>query len=382
MYLTKLKIATVVLLLAGVLAGGLGTLVPPLAANGQTDARQPPTAGTVPKGTDKAKKGQQPTRWKERIKVDRPADNAQTFGVAISPDGKRIAVCYGTTTTVFDATTGQEVAALPGEQPATAIAFSPDGKLIARADRSDLLLCAADSGEVKATLEGPMGIRSVAFAPNGKTLAAAYGSADGGEVRLWDLATNKVLREFNKLPAAPSQEPRIWSLAFSGDGKKLATAQGSDNIAKVWDVDTGKELVALGKHPAWVIAVAFSPDGKTVAAANAGKEAQVKLWDVATGKERFTLKGPTGGYSSLAFSPDGKILAVAGEDDRDGNNAASVVRLWNAATGQQIAALDLQGDRTNWGTSLGFSRNGILVTASDAAVRVWEPESGPVSNKK
>jgi WD40 repeat protein len=99
----------------------------------------------------------------------------------------------------------------------------------------------------------------------------------------------------------------------------------------------------------------------------------VKLWDLATGKERATLKGPTGAYNSLAFSPDGKILAVAG--DRDENDQQDkVVRLWDPATGKQIDTLEAHEKRAGWGISLGFSRDGTLVTASDDAVRIWEVE--------
>src|SRR5262249_23176337 len=201
----------------------------------------------------------------------------------------------------------------------------------------------------------------------GKVLATAVDHSYGDEVRLWDLATNQVLHELKS---------RARSLAFSADSKKLAIAECSDSTAKVWDVETGKELATFGKSPDQVLAVAFSPspEGRPRAAAKAGKDPNVKLWDVATGEERFTLKGPTCLLQSLAFSPDGNVLAVAGEDDRKGKTTASVVRLWDPATGKQIADLNMQGDRTHWPTSLGFSRSGILVTASDAAVRIWEME--------
>jgi WD40 repeat protein len=147
-------------------------------------------------------------------------------------------------------------------------------------------------------------------------------------------------------------------------------------VTRVLDTATGKELLALSRTEKWFPgrSVAFSPDGKTLAVANAGENAHVKLWDVATGEERFTLKGPTCDDHSLAFSPDGKVLAVAGEDDRKGKTTAIVVRLWDPAKGKQITDLSMQGDRTHYTPSLGFSRNGILVTASDAAVRIWEME--------
>jgi RNA polymerase sigma factor (sigma-70 family) len=379
MLLTKLKIAMTVLVLAGFLAAGVATPVPQAQATGQTGVGKPANAGPAAKG---AKRARAPMRWKERLFVESPADKRQIFGVAISPDGKKVVtVVGGDGAKVLDATTGQELAALP-EGAEAELTFSPDGKLIAQRDkgRRNILLCSAESGDVKATLEGTRYVTSLAFSRDGKTLAAGYSDPDGAEVRLWDLTTNKVVREIAKLPASGKAEDRVFSLAFSPDGKKLAAALGSDNVAKVWDVKTGKELVTFGKHPDWVVAVAFSPDGKTVAAANAATDPQVKLWDVATGKERLTLKGPVYGLNCLAFSSDGKILAVAGkEPHEDGQPYVSAVRLWDTATGKLIDTLKSQ-EGHNW-PQLGFARDGTLVHGGGDGVRVWEPENRPAAKK-
>jgi DNA-binding beta-propeller fold protein YncE len=325
---------------------------------------------------------QEPTPWEQRLTIKAPKESRQTYNVAISPDGKMIAVCYAFTTKVLDATNGRELVTLSATDKGRprGLAFSPDGKLIAQTgDDGDVLLYSADSGEVKTTLTTAKPVYGIAFSPDGKTLAAAGYT----EVLLLDLASNKVLREFKKTIPAVVFNSDGWAIAFSGDGKKLATSDASNNTAKVWDVETGKELATFGKQPFRVTAVAFSPDGKTLAAANRGEDPQVKLWDLATGKERFTLKGPTGWPNSLAFSPDGKVLAVAGQEDPSPPERANhVVRLWNPATGKQIAELDMHGDRPGFIPSLGFARNGTLVTASDAAVRIWEPGASRVTKKK
>src|SRR5262245_59609092 len=98
----------------------------------------------------------------------------------------------------------------------------------------------------------------------------------------------------------------VQSVAFSPDGKTLASASGDKSI-KLWDVATGKQQATLKGHTESVRSVAFSPDGKTLASAS--KDETVKLWDVEGLKNTATLRGPQKDLWSVAFSPDGKTLA-------------------------------------------------------------------------
>ncbi|MGH9752663.1 MAG: WD40 repeat domain-containing protein [Blastocatellia bacterium] len=93
-----------------------------------------------------------------------------------------------------------------------------------------------------------------------------------------------------------------------------------DGIVKLWDAQTGQELATLEGHDFDVYSVAFSPNGKTLASGSGDNT--IKLWDPQTGQELATLKGHGRRVRSVAFSPDGKTLASGSEDD--------TVKLWVA----------------------------------------------------
>jgi WD40 repeat protein len=249
---------------------------------------------------------------------------------------------------------------------ALGLAFSPDGRTLALGTWSgQVKLLDLSTGK---ELPGPAPhndwVCSVAFSPDGKHLASAGGSEfrparnkgmTSGQVKLWDRAAAK------ELAPLTGHTSKVFSAIFSPDGKTLATGS-ADRTVRLWDVPAGTERLVLRGHAEAVWSVAISPDGKTLFSASADRT--VRLWDVATGRERGSLKGHEEEVLTVAISPDGKTLATGGAD--------WTVRLWDVATEQERAVLKGHRGAVH---SLAFTSDGrTLATGSgDETVKLWDP---------
>jgi WD40 repeat protein/beta-lactamase regulating signal transducer with metallopeptidase domain len=281
---------------------------------------------------------------------------------------------------------------------ATAAAYSPDGKVLALggADNQVRLLDAAIGKEVRRlrghqprTFTPPVDrkspfdllVRSVgegnvttlAFSPDGKTLAT--GGWDD-MVRLWEVSSGKEVRRI------VAHQAMVARVAFSPDGKRLASRGGIDGAVRVWDAATGAELrkfEGLARVNPWRFyreaALAFSPDGKHVVAST---RKAIVFFDVDGGKEVASWPG----YRDcmyVAYSPDGKLLASGGLDDAAKESYS--LRLWDAANGKEVRRCELPKTRkggTEPPTCFAFSPDGkkLVAAVAEMDAYVFDTDSG------
>jgi WD40 repeat protein len=246
-----------------------------------------------------------------------------------------------------------------------------DGRLVAACDDGSLCYWDADVAMGVRSADSPPQALAAHAGPVTAVVAAGHAIATGGadgKVRVWDMQAGKATQTF--AVGGPAR-----ALAAAPDGKTLAVAAGEEPAVQLWGVD-GKAGPKLNGAKDWLLAVAFSPDGKQVAAG--GYEGRWFLWETATGKKLADAEAlappppntparPPSPVTALAFAPDGKSLAVGGADGQ--------VLLFGA-DGKFVRAM--QGGHGSAVSGLAFHPTGAVLASSgkDRVVRLWSPANG------
>ena len=299
-------------------------------------------------------------------RVVRPAANGGPVGVAVSPDGTRLACLAGEggkQLSVFDATSGKPTAICKGRTDGVwTYAFSPDGtRLSSGSEDGTACVWDAANGTLMATCSGHTStVQSATFSADGTRLLTA--SADG-TVRQWDARTGREVE-----PPYDRHGANLYSAAYSPDGQWVASA-GEDRTIRVWRSRDRQDVAVLHGHTGTVCEVSFAPSGRRLASRSirfgpiSRRDDTVRVWDADPDATLPVLRGHTKAVYPVAYSPDGRWLASGSWD--------KTVRLWDAATGERCATLSHPSSVSG----LGFGPDGTwLATAcrSDDRLRIWD----------
>jgi WD40 repeat protein len=347
-------------------------------------------------------------------------------GMVLLPDGQTIAAAYQIGLYLYDAATLDERGFLPAAGFKTSLTAHPAGRYLVVTSSDGLQIWDLEARQMARSLQG--GLSLVAFDAHGQKMATLGSELKEGTwqpiVAVWDTSVLldggrgevQPLFRLEELPGGVS------GLALSPDGGTLVTSGGQDygdpddRPLRLWDVATGQPLPLMGdlaQAPAYLKNLAFSPDGRFLAASDVSN---ILVWDVASGTARYVLGPHQSSVSALAFDADGQYLASGTVDGgvyvwslRDGAlvnvpprltaevlglaflpsaaagggqvlvtaTARDGVQVLDLSRAELIAAAAPQGP-TDGVTALAYSPGGTLLAAAsaDETIWLWDASSG------
>jgi WD40 repeat protein len=285
------------------------------------------------------------------------------YHAEFSPDGRKLASCgQDGTVRLWELATGRclrKIAAHPAE--VNDAAFAPDGRTLATvSDDGTIKLWNLESGsdEPKATIPAHKGDAiAVRFAHDGRQLVSA--GRNDGRIKLWDIATRR------ELAASTTSEGRgVESVALAPDGKALATV--CHGCAQLWDLTNLTFEKSLRVYQGPVYGVAFSADGKRLATADAS--GRVRMWDCKSGDEQhdFAFVGVSGARNDAQA-----VVFLAGDRMVLSGDGHAGLRLSDATSGKWLAHLNGHTGKI-WGVSASPDGKTFATASSDGTIKLWD----------
>jgi len=244
--------------------------------------------------------------------------------------------------------------------PVTAVATDPSGKILASSGYHEVLLWSLPSAELMMRISNiAERVYGLVFHPDGKRLAVASGTPGQlGEVKVFDVQSGKLLRDLLV------SEDAIFGVTFSPDGSRLA-ACGADGTIAIFPLDDPSDSPRLIEdHSDWVNSINWSPDGKLLVSTSRDKTA--KVFDAETGKQMITFAAHNQNVTEAVFFSDGKRVVSAGDDRK--------LRIWNVADAKETRDIGGLGSEISCLTFLAEDR--ILSAGSDNKIRIHSAANG------
>ena len=291
--------------------------------------------------------------------------------LVVAQDGQRIAARTKSAVEVFEIASGKSLFKIdidPNRSAFVVVNLSPDGKRLACANRleSTVRVWNVDTGKELLADSGHTSRPEIELAPDGATLTS---KVVGLEAFVWDLKTGKGVRK-----SEPKAATRAAPFSYTAEGKLWDFSIDTNTQRLIVADKAGKEIATCNVPDQNSRGMVISEDGKHLAASFQDRKSTVLIWTPGERKEPFVIAGHRDACQHLKFSNDGKtLLAGAGTHN---NYNVDVLHLYDVATGQLIRTLKSNGSP---GHSLFTADDRTLVTGglwNDATCRVWNTATG------